>query len=103
LIGRALLAQCRLGVHVVNVARGAVLETDALLHALDEGRVGHATLDVTDPEPLPLGHRLYSHASVTLTPHIAFSGPSTERRGNQLFSQNLQRFLSGEALHQVTR
>jgi phosphoglycerate dehydrogenase-like enzyme len=71
LIDAALLAKAKPGVHIVNIARGSVIDQDALIAALDSGQVGFATLDVTDPEPLPAGHPLWTHAKVRLTPHIS--------------------------------
>jgi len=73
LFGRELLAKVKPGAHLINVARGSVVDQDALLDALDAGHLSFATLDVTDPEPLPAGHRLYSHPKVLLTPHISAS------------------------------
>ena len=51
----------RPGVHLVNIARGAIVDQEALRAALDDGRVGAASLDVTEPEPPPPGHWLYTH------------------------------------------
>lgn len=97
LIDAALLAQAKPGAHLINVARGAVLDHDALIDALDGGRLGFATLDVTEPEPLPAGHPLWTHRLVRLTPHI--SSNYTAVRGG-LFDKvatNLGRFARGEA------
>lgn len=71
MIDATLLARMKPGAHLVNVARGSVVDQAALLEALDRGQLGFATLDVTDPEPLPAGHRLYSHPRVRLTPHLS--------------------------------
>ncbi|WP_333838764.1 NAD(P)-dependent oxidoreductase [Novosphingobium sp.] len=71
MIDATLLARMKPGAHLVNVARGSVVDQAALLEALDRGHLGFATLDVTDPEPLPAGHRLYSHPRVRLTPHLS--------------------------------
>jgi hypothetical protein len=65
-----LLARTKPGAHLIN-ARGSVVDQEALLAALDGGRLDFATLDVTEPEPLPDGHRLYTHPRVLLTPHIS--------------------------------
>jgi phosphoglycerate dehydrogenase-like enzyme len=61
----------RHGVFIVNTARGGLIDDNALLEALDSGKVAGAGLDVTEPEPLPLGHPLLTHESVLVTPHVA--------------------------------
>ncbi|WP_419926061.1 NAD(P)-dependent oxidoreductase [Candidatus Poriferisocius sp.] len=71
IINAASLAAMRPGVIVVNCARGALVDQDALLTALDSGHVGGAGLDVTDPEPLPSGHPLLGRDNVVVTPHVA--------------------------------
>ena len=73
LFNRALFAQAKTGAHLINVARGSVIDQPALLEALEAGPLGYATLDVTDPEPLPAGHPLYTHPKVLITPHISAS------------------------------
>ena len=93
------LASCRRGVHLVNVARGSLVDNDALLGALDDGTVAAASLDVVDPEPLPAGHPFYRHPGVRLTPHISWSGPTSLSRTMELFVDNLRRFRAGEPLH----
>ena len=86
------------GAHVVNVARGSLVDLDALRVALDDGRVARASLDTVDPEPLPEGHWLYSHPSVRLSPHISWSSPGTMPATLGIFVDNLRRFRTGEAL-----
>jgi phosphoglycerate dehydrogenase-like enzyme len=86
------------GAHVVNVARGSVVDQDALLAALDSGRVARASLDVTDPEPLPAGHPLYGHPDVRVSPHISWSSPETVRRTIEIFVENLTRWREGRPL-----
>ena len=98
LIGADALARVRPGAHLVNVARGSLVDQDALLAALDDGRLGRATLDVVDPEPLPAGHPLYTHERVRLTPHLSWSSPRTLRRTMALFVDNLDRYRAGQAL-----
>jgi phosphoglycerate dehydrogenase-like enzyme len=98
LVDRDALARCRRGVHLVNVARGTLVDQDALLEALEAGTVARASLDVVDPEPLPAGHPLYDHPGVRLTPHISWSAPDTGRRTLERFTDNLARWRRGEPL-----
>jgi phosphoglycerate dehydrogenase-like enzyme len=86
------------GAHLVNIARGSLIDQEALRVALDEGRVARASLDTVDPEPLPEGHWLYSHSAVRLSPHISWSAPGTMQKTAGLFAENLARFRSGDAL-----
>jgi phosphoglycerate dehydrogenase-like enzyme len=88
----------RPGVHLVNIARGSLVDQDALRAALDDGTVARASLDVTDPEPLPAGHWLYSHPQVFLTPHASWVGPPQFHASTDQFCDNLERFLRGEPL-----
>jgi phosphoglycerate dehydrogenase-like enzyme len=99
LVGAAALAAVKPGAHLVNVARGSLVDQDALRVALDDGRVARASLDTVEPEPLPEGHWLYGHPGVRLSPHISWSSPSTMERTIGLFVENLQRFRAGEPLH----
>jgi phosphoglycerate dehydrogenase-like enzyme len=85
-------------VHLVNVARGALVDHEALRRALDDGRVGLASLDRVDPEPLPAGHWLYSHPRVRLSPHTSWSMPGTFDLLIEPFVENLRRDLAGEPL-----
>ena len=95
----AVFAKTRRGAHFVNVARGSLVDQDALLEALDSGQLAMATLDVVEPEPLPAGHPLYSHPKVRLSPHISWSSPATAARTLKLFEENLTRYRRGEELH----
>ena len=83
---------------LVNVARGGHVQVDALLNALDGGELGGACLDVTDPEPLPDGHRLWSHPRVIITPHVG----NTPEMGIPLLARhiesNVARFVAGAPL-----
>jgi phosphoglycerate dehydrogenase-like enzyme len=101
LLDRAAFARCKPGVHVVNVARGALIDQEALLDALDDGTVARASLDVVDPEPLPAGHPFYRHPLVRLSPHVSWSAPSTLPRTFELFVDNLYRYRRGDALHGI--
>lgn len=98
LIGADALARVKPGVHIVNIARGGIVDTDALVTALASGRVGAASLDVTEPEPLPPGHPLWSAPNARITPHIAWSSAKTPQRVFALFADNIGRFARGEQL-----
>ena len=76
-IGTRELTVVKPGVYLVNIARGALVDQDALGAALDDGRVSTAWLDVCDPEPLPAGHWMYEHPKVRLSPHISWSNPKS--------------------------
>jgi phosphoglycerate dehydrogenase-like enzyme len=90
------------GVHLVNIARGALVDQDALRAALDDGTIAMATLDTVDPEPLPEGHWLYSHPRVRLTAHVSWFTPDMQRVAVEIFLDNLGRYVRGEPLlHQV--
>lgn len=91
------LAQAKPGLHLLNVARGSLIDQTALIAALDSGRVGHATLDVTDPEPLPAGHPLYTHPKVWLTPHTSAIGPQVQDALLAKVLRGLAAFERGEA------
>jgi phosphoglycerate dehydrogenase-like enzyme len=103
MFGAAEFAAMKPGATILNFARGEVIDTDALLSAIDAGRLGGAFLDVTEPEPLPPEHPLWTRANVHISMHL--SGRSQEtifQKGAERFLRNLQRFLAGEPLqHQV--
>jgi phosphoglycerate dehydrogenase-like enzyme len=92
------LAVIKPGAHFVNIARGSLVDQDALIAALDDGRVARASLDVVDPEPLPAGHPLYTHPSVRLSAHISWATPTTTRRMIEIFGENVYRYRAGEPL-----
>jgi len=98
LIGAAALARMKPGAHLINVARGSLVDQDALVAALDHGRLARATLDVVEPEPLPTGHPLYGHDRVRLSPHVSWSSPRTLRRTMGLFVENVYRYRDGQEL-----
>ncbi len=101
LIGEAELAAMKPGAVIVNIARGAVIDQDALIRALKAGRIGGAALDVTEPEPLPPESELWSLDNVMLTPHISGGTPRYMDRAIELFCDNLRRHLGGEPLRNV--
>jgi len=91
-----LFAQLPMGARLLNCGRGGHLDQEALLAALDEGRISAAVLDVTDPEPLTAGHRLWSHPRVLITPHIAsMTQPDT---AVDVVLDNIRRHQAGEPL-----
>jgi phosphoglycerate dehydrogenase-like enzyme len=98
IVGADVLAMAKSGLHLVNVARGALIDDDALLHALDRGQIALASLDVTHPEPLPAGHPFYGHPRVRLSPHVA---PRTTGTAAALFErviENIHRLQRNEPL-----
>ncbi len=101
LVDAALLAAMAPGVHLVNIARGSLVDQDALRDALDRGHVGLATLDTVDPEPLPDGHWLYTHPRVRLSAHVSWSTPDNSTVLRERFADNLRRFLAGDPLEGV--
>ncbi|MFT3866442.1 MAG: NAD(P)-dependent oxidoreductase [Solirubrobacterales bacterium] len=103
LIGVAELAAMGDGTLLVNAARGAVVDTDALVAETSTGRI-RAVLDVTDPEPLPDGHPLWSAPGVlSITPHIAGDSPLGQRRAVEFAARQLGRWAAGEELENVVR
>jgi phosphoglycerate dehydrogenase-like enzyme len=101
MIGTDALSKVKPGVHLVNIARGSLVDQRALRVALDDGRVAAASLDTVDPEPLPDGHWLYTHPKVRLTPHISWSSPAYLGGATQIFLDNLGRYIAGEDVHFV--
>jgi phosphoglycerate dehydrogenase-like enzyme len=90
------------GTLLVNAARGTVVNTDALVQALQSGRI-RAALDVTDPEPLPDGHPLWSCPNLLITPHVGGSSPEFARRALKVAEEELRRYMAGEPLLNVVQ
>ena len=90
----------REGALLVNASRGGVVDTDALIAALGAGRI-RAALDVTDPEPLPDGHPLWSLPGVLITPHVAGDVRREEERAWGLVADQVARLARGEPLRNV--
>jgi len=88
------------GALLVNAARGAIVDTGALLALLREGRL-RAALDVTDPEPLPPDHPLWSAPGVLITPHVAGDSADADRRAFALVGEQVRRYVAGEELVNV--
>jgi D-3-phosphoglycerate dehydrogenase len=98
LIGAAELAAMRSHSWIVNIARGSLIDSGALVDALRERRIGGAALDVTDPEPLPDGHPLWALPNALITPHIANPEAALTRRLAERVRENVERLAAGEAL-----
>jgi phosphoglycerate dehydrogenase-like enzyme len=101
ILDAAALSRAKPTLHVVNVARGALVDDGALLAALDDGRIAAASLDVTEPEPLPPGHPYYSHPKVKLTPHISWSDAASASRLMDKVLANLDRYARGEPIEDI--
>ena len=100
LVDAHFLAQLHDGALLVNAARGSIVDTDALLAELVSGRL-RAALDVTDPEPLPAGHPLWSAPGLLLTPHVAGAMTTAMSRVMVLVKDQLARYAAGEPLRHV--
>jgi phosphoglycerate dehydrogenase-like enzyme len=98
LFTRDLFRRMRRHAILINVTRGAIVFGDDLLAALQEGLIGGAGLDVTDPEPLPAGHPLWTHPRAIVTPHTAGGSPRRAGRVIATFIENLQRLRDGQPL-----
>ncbi len=101
MIGATELAHIRPEAWFINIARGAVVDEAALIDALTAGRISGAALDVFAEEPLPPESPLWTLPNVILTPHNSWSTPRVNEREAQLFMDNLERYLRGEALRNV--
>ncbi len=100
LVDARFLARLRDGALVVNVARGPIVDTTALVAELASGRL-RAALDVTDPEPLPREHPLWRLPNVLITPHVGGNVRGLEQRALALVARNVRRYVAGEPLINV--
>ncbi|MBI2943117.1 MAG: D-2-hydroxyacid dehydrogenase [Candidatus Wallbacteria bacterium] len=101
LIGARELALMKPGAHLVNIARGAIVDEDALLAALGSGRLAGAGLDVTQREPLPADSPLWTAENVLLTPHVSGNYPGYAVDAARVFADNVARYLAGQPLENV--
>jgi len=95
-----MLGHLKDGALLVNMSRGPVVETDALLAELESGRI-RAALDVVDPEPLPADHPLWRAPHLLLVPHVGGNSTAMEPRAHKLVREQLHRFAAGEPLANV--
>ncbi|KZM52052.1 glyoxylate/hydroxypyruvate reductase A [Labrenzia sp. OB1] len=102
MIGAAELQACKQGACLINFARGPILDTRALIAALDHGPLAHAVLDVFETEPLPASDPLWQHEKVTVLPHV--SAPTTRSTASRIVAGNIERyFRTGEIPPSVDR
>ena len=100
LVNAQFLAAMKDGALLVNVARGSVVDTEALLDEVSTGRL-HAALDVTDPEPLPAGHPLWRAPGVLISPHVGGDTSAFWPRAHALVAEQLRRYAGGKPLLNV--
>jgi phosphoglycerate dehydrogenase-like enzyme len=101
LINADVLARARKSLHLINVARGKIIDQQALLRALDAGQLAGATLDVTDPEPPLDGDPIYNHPKIVLTPHVSWTGGEGTKRLADKTLINLDAYVHGAPLVDV--
>jgi phosphoglycerate dehydrogenase-like enzyme len=95
MVGPRQFEEMKRGAYFIAVSRGKLYSTEALVKALDSGRLAGAGLDVTNPEPLPHGHPLWKFENVVITPHRAGQSDLIMDRKVDLFKENIRRFISG--------
>ncbi len=101
MIGKTELQKMKPTACLINVARGTLVKTDALIHALENGVIAGAGLDVTDPEPLPHEHPLWAAPNVLITLHLAGTSDRFWQRQIDLLAENLRRYLTDKPLLNV--
>jgi phosphoglycerate dehydrogenase-like enzyme len=101
MMGTEQFAAMKKGSYLVNIARGKVIDTNALVEAIKAGTFGGVGLDVTDPEPLPSDHVLWTFPNVVITPHVGGASDQLVHRRLALVKENLRRFVAGEPLRNV--
>ncbi len=101
MIGSPIFEALKTGAYFINVARGRIVDADALAAAVRSGKLAGVGLDVTDPEPLSDSSPLWKLDNVIITPHNAGQSDGSKRRGQMLVRENIRRFVSGEPLLNV--
>jgi len=101
LFNAALIARMKPGSYLYNISRGKVVDEAALITALQGGRLAGAGLDVFETEPLAADSPLWGMKNVIITPHVGGLTPHYFRRAARLFADNLERYLTGEPLHNL--
>jgi phosphoglycerate dehydrogenase-like enzyme len=101
MLGAEQFALMKPDAYFINVSRGKLVQTDALVEALESGRLAGAGLDVTDPEPLPAGHKLWSMPNVVITSHTAGKSQFSYQRVQNIFTENALRIAGGLPLLNV--
>ena len=103
MIGAAQLARMKPTCYLVNVARGSLIDDDALIAALERGTIAGACLDAFRDEPLPAESPLWDVPNLTVSPHCSYRTPEIRSRVFEEFAHNLERYLDGEALVNTMR
>lgn len=98
LIGKQEFSSMKKGTYFINVSRGKIVDTEALVNSLESNHLAGAGLDVTEPEPLPENHILRTMSNVVITPHIAGLSENNRERSFTLMKQNIHRFVNGKPL-----
>jgi phosphoglycerate dehydrogenase-like enzyme/glyoxylase-like metal-dependent hydrolase (beta-lactamase superfamily II) len=98
LIGAKEFAAMKPSAWFINIARGGIVQTPALVEALQKKQIAGAGLDVTEPEPLPTGHPLWRMPNVVISPHLGGQSPEARDRQWRLYRENIRRFAHGEPL-----
>jgi len=101
MIDEASLRSMKSSAYIINIGRGGTIDQDALIQALQEGWIGGAGLDVTDPEPLPEDSPLWGMENVIITAHYSGRTPHYTERALAIFLDNLERYVGGQALKNV--
>jgi cyclase len=98
MMGEAQFQAMKKTAYFINIARGGIVQTPALVEALEKKLIAGAGMDVTDPEPLPKGHPLYQMSNVAVSPHVGGNSPDAQDRIWRLWRENVRRFVAGEPL-----